>query len=150
MVLAVWGSIFLISSGSMTMYSSLRNSYPLTISLRSTTTFSAGQMYCCFTRCLSGRCSMLNEMPLLRAPEKRRTGMEMSPKVKCPDQTDDGIVFSSQPSPQAATAVSVRDGVSKLNSTQSLAQNTRWMHKNGRGANRFSKPEEMGSPHDGH
>src|SRR6202035_368332 len=75
------------------MYSSLRNSYPLTISLRSTTTFSAGQMYCCFTRTLSGRCSMLKEIPLLRAPEKSRTGMEMSPKVKCPDQTDEGIVL---------------------------------------------------------
>jgi hypothetical protein len=36
---------------------------------------------------------MLNEMPLLRAPENRRTGMEISPKVKWPDQTDDGIVF---------------------------------------------------------
>jgi hypothetical protein len=34
------------------------------------------------SRDLSVRCSMLNEMPLLRAPEKRRTGMEMSPKVK--------------------------------------------------------------------
>ena len=40
------------------------------------------------------RCSMLKEMPELRAPEKRRTGMEMRPKVKCPDQTDDGIVPS--------------------------------------------------------
>jgi hypothetical protein len=31
-------------------------------------------------------------MPELRAPENKRTGMEMSPKVKCPDQTEDGIV----------------------------------------------------------
>ena len=42
-------------------------------------------------------------------------------------------------------AVSVRDGVAKLNSTQSLAQNTRLMHQNGGMENRFSKPEEMGS-----
>lgn len=34
----------------------------------------------------------MNEIPELRAPEKRRTGMEMRPKVKWPDQTDDGIV----------------------------------------------------------
>src|SRR3984885_2910616 len=92
MVFAVCGSIFLISSGSMLMYSSLRHLYPFTISLRSTTTFSSGQIYCCFTRCLSGRCSMLKEIPLLRAPENKRTGIEIRPKVKCPDQTDDAIV----------------------------------------------------------
>src|ERR1039458_607911 len=62
------------------------------MSLRSTTTFSSGQIYCCFTRCLSVRCSMLKEMPLLRAPENKRTGMEMRPKVKCPDQTEAAIV----------------------------------------------------------
>src|ERR1700680_2240509 len=62
------------------------------MSLRSTTTFSTGQIYCCFTRTLSVRCSMLKEMPLLRAPENNRTGMEMRPKVKCPDQTDAAIV----------------------------------------------------------
>src|ERR1022692_1295547 len=62
------------------------------MSLRSTTTFSSGQIYCCFTRCLSVRCSMLKEMPLLRAPENRRTGIEMRPKVKCPDQTDAAII----------------------------------------------------------
>jgi hypothetical protein len=37
---------------------------------------------------------MLNEIPLDRAPENKRTGIEISPKVKCPDQTDDGIVPS--------------------------------------------------------
>ena len=37
---------------------------------------------------------MLNEIPLLRAPENKRTGIEMSPKVKCPDQTDAAIVPS--------------------------------------------------------
>src|SRR5580658_6649193 len=62
------------------------------MSLRSTTTFSSGQIYCCFTRTLSVRWSMLNEMPLLRAPENKRTGIEISPKVKCPDQTEDGII----------------------------------------------------------
>jgi hypothetical protein len=35
---------------------------------------------------------MLKEIPLLRAPENKRTGMEIKPKVKCPDQTDDAIV----------------------------------------------------------
>src|ERR1700680_1056528 len=34
---------------------------------------------------------MLKEMPLLRAPEKRRTGMEIKPKVRYPDQTEDAI-----------------------------------------------------------
>src|SRR5271163_792965 len=61
------------------------------MSLRSTTMFSAGQIYCCFTRTLSVRCSMLKEMPLLRAPENKRTGMEISPKVKCPDHTEAAI-----------------------------------------------------------
>jgi hypothetical protein len=35
---------------------------------------------------------MLKEMPLLRAPEKRRTGMEIKPKVRYPDQTEAAIV----------------------------------------------------------
>ena len=35
---------------------------------------------------------MLNEMPLLRAPENRRTGIEIKPKVRYPDQTEDAIV----------------------------------------------------------
>src|SRR5258706_11736402 len=48
-------------------------------------------MYCCLSRDLSVRCSMLKEMPLLRAPENKRTGMEIRPKVKCPDQTDAAI-----------------------------------------------------------
>src|SRR5271156_6220156 len=64
------------------------------MSARSTTTPSAWQMYCCFSRDLSVRCSMLNEMPELRAPENKRTGMEISPKVKCPDQTEAAIVPS--------------------------------------------------------
>src|SRR5438270_10978674 len=64
------------------------------MSARSTGTPSAWQMYCCFSRDLSVRCSMLKEIPLLRAPEKRRTGIEIKPKVKCPDQTEDGIVPS--------------------------------------------------------
>src|ERR1700747_2116536 len=86
-------------------------------------------MYCCFTRCLSGRCSMLNEMPLLRAPENKRTGMEMSPKVKWPDQTDDGIVFPRRRLLRLAESASVRDGVAKLHSTESLAQNSPLMHQ---------------------
>src|SRR5580658_1341825 len=49
-------------------------------------------MYCCLSRDLSVRCSMLKEMPLLRAPENKRTGIEMSPKVKCPDHTDAAII----------------------------------------------------------
>src|SRR5215475_825694 len=34
---------------------------------------------------------MLKEMPLLRAPEKSRTGMEIKPNVKYPDQTEAAI-----------------------------------------------------------
>src|SRR5580698_7552007 len=74
------------------------------MSLRSTTTFSSGQIYCCFTRCLSGRCSMLKEIPLLRAPENNRTGIEISPKVKCPDQTEAAIVPSRKRSHLASKA----------------------------------------------
>src|SRR5271169_4071115 len=62
------------------------------MSARSTTTPSAWQMYCCLSRDLSVRCSMLKEMPLLRAPENKRTGMEIRPKVKCPDQTEAAII----------------------------------------------------------
>jgi len=40
------------------------------------------------------RCSWLKEMPELRAPEKSRTGMEIKPKVKYPDQTEEAIVRS--------------------------------------------------------
>jgi len=36
----------------------------------------------------------LNEMPLLRAPENKRMGIEINPKVRYPDQTDAAIVFS--------------------------------------------------------
>src|ERR1700724_4540640 len=126
------------------MYSSLRNSYPFTISLRSTTTFSSGQIYCCFTRCLSGRCSMLKEIPLLRAPEKRRTGMEMSPKVKWPDETDDGIV-SLMLVPEATNALAHRNRVAKRNGSESLAQNLLWMHQARGRRNRNSKPDAMGS-----
>src|ERR1700677_1135068 len=62
------------------------------MSARSTTTPSAWQMYCCFSRDLSVRCSMLKEIPELRAPENNRTGIEISPKVKCPDQTEAAII----------------------------------------------------------
>jgi hypothetical protein len=34
---------------------------------------------------------MLNEMPLLRAPENKRTGIEIKPNVKYPDQTEAAI-----------------------------------------------------------
>ena len=43
-------------------------------------------------RVLSSRCSMLKEMRLLRAPENSRTGMEIRPKVRYPDQTEDAMV----------------------------------------------------------
>jgi len=36
----------------------------------------------------------LKEIPLLRAPENKRTGIEIRPKVKCPDQTEAAIVPS--------------------------------------------------------
>src|SRR5713101_9614865 len=34
-------------------------------------------------------------MPLLRAPENRRTGIEINPKVRYPDQTEAAIGFTS-------------------------------------------------------
>src|SRR5215468_4246307 len=34
---------------------------------------------------------MLKEIPLLRAPENKRTGMEINPKVRYPDQTEAAI-----------------------------------------------------------
>jgi hypothetical protein len=45
---------------------------------------------------------MLKEIPELRAPEKSRTGMEINPNVKYPDQTEAAISF-----PLAATSRSV-------------------------------------------
>jgi hypothetical protein len=39
---------------------------------------------------------MLNEMLELRAPENKRTGMEINPNVKYPDQTEDAIESSPQ------------------------------------------------------
>jgi hypothetical protein len=33
-------------------------------------------------------------MPLLRAPENRRTGIEINPNVRYPDQTEAAIVFT--------------------------------------------------------
>jgi hypothetical protein len=48
---------------------------------------------------------MLKEMPELRAPENKRTGIEISPKVKCPDQTEAAIV------PLSYTTVHVRNQV---------------------------------------
>src|SRR5215469_11729329 len=75
----------------MMTYSPLRYSYPFTISLRSTTRSSCGHQSCCLIRVLSSRCSMWKEMWLPRAPENRRTGMEINPNVKYPDHTEDAI-----------------------------------------------------------
>src|ERR1700685_640044 len=61
------------------------------MSLRSTTLPSARQTYCCFRRDRSSRCSMLNEIPELRAPENSFTGIEIKPKVRYPDQTEAAI-----------------------------------------------------------
>jgi hypothetical protein len=36
---------------------------------------------------------MLKETPVLRAPENSRTGMEIKPKVRYPDQTEAAIVY---------------------------------------------------------
>src|SRR5271170_4199410 len=62
------------------------------MSLRSTTLPSARQTYCCFRRDRSSRCSILNEMPELRAPENSFTGIEIKPNVRYPDQTEAAIV----------------------------------------------------------
>jgi hypothetical protein len=50
---------------------------------------------------------MLKEMPLLRAPENKRTGIEIRPKVKCPDQTEAAIVPSRERSHIAINAVTL-------------------------------------------
>src|SRR5258708_38221152 len=97
------------------------------MSARSTTCPSARQTYCCLSRDLSVRCSMLKEMPELRAPENRRTGMEMSPKVKWPDQVDDGMISPRRVSAKPLAAA-FGDGVAKRNGRESLAQNAYWMH----------------------
>jgi hypothetical protein len=39
---------------------------------------------------------MLKEMPELRAPEKSRTGIEIRPKVRYPDQTEAAIVHPEE------------------------------------------------------
>jgi hypothetical protein len=38
---------------------------------------------------------MLKEIPELRAPEKRRTGIEIKPNVRCPDQTEAAMFHST-------------------------------------------------------
>jgi hypothetical protein len=51
---------------------------------------------------------MLKEIPELRAPEKRRTGMEINPKVRYPDQTEDAIVHpATEPRPLRVESVSL-------------------------------------------
>src|SRR5580698_9127492 len=92
------------------------------MSARSTTTPSAWQMYCCFSRDLSVRCSMLNEMPSLRAPENNRTGMEIKPNVKCPDQTEDGIIFPRSTATHEGTAAPGRPRRAKLDRKQTLTR----------------------------
>src|SRR5271167_3558347 len=52
-------------------------------------------------RTWSSRCSMWNSTWLPRAAENSRTGMEMSPNVRYPDQTDAAI----EPSPQTPGAL---------------------------------------------
>jgi hypothetical protein len=61
---------------------------------------------------------MLKEMPELRAPENSRTGMEIRPKVKWPDQTDDGIGSLAG---FRAGLPQARLGIAKLNGMESLA-----------------------------
>jgi hypothetical protein len=50
----------------------------------------------------------LKEMPLLRAPENRRTGIEIKPNVRYPDQTEAAIVHPEREKgaePRPATKV---------------------------------------------
>jgi hypothetical protein len=51
---------------------------------------------------------MLKEIPELRAPENKRTGIEISPKVKCPDQTEAAMIFLSAGIPGRARIQSCR------------------------------------------
>src|SRR5271165_1331834 len=100
------------------------------MSLRSNTWLSAGQMSCCLTRWWSVRCSWLNEMPLLRAPENKRTGMEINPNVKYPDQTEAAIV-----SPQKALDVP-RRAEACLSCHLLVAADPLARHKTGQAASR--------------
>src|SRR5258708_32273556 len=113
------------------------------MSARSTTTPSAWQMYCCLSRDLSVRCSMLKEMPLLRAPENKRTGMEISPKVKCPDQTEAAINPSRSPGCYHAPAIAPK--LPNLPRIASLAYKPTLDAQISGTGNRNAKPEGMGT-----
>jgi hypothetical protein len=76
---------------------------------------------------------MLKEMPLLRAPENKRTGMEIKPNVKYPDQTDAAIR-----SPR------IEKGARAAPSVESLAHvRSFWMHQP-LGSNREKKHDGVG------
>src|SRR5215470_8253882 len=51
---------------------------------------------------------MLKEIPLLRAPENKRTGIEIKPNVKYPDQTEAAIGSPRKNRKGAIAAPSVR------------------------------------------
>ena len=54
---------------------------------------------------------MLKEIPELRAPEKSRTGMEINPNVRYPDQTEAAISFpSKQKTPKREWQARLRRG----------------------------------------
>src|SRR4030095_2488548 len=76
-----FSSTALISSAEKTTYWSFANSYPLTVSARSTTSLlSFGQMYCCFSRPPHFLCNMLNDTLVFdSADEYRFTGTETRP-----------------------------------------------------------------------
>src|SRR5215475_12535138 len=57
---------------------------------------------------------MLKEIPLLRAPEKRRTGIEIKPNVKYPDQTEAAIGSPRRNQKGARAAPSVRKFSARL------------------------------------
>src|SRR6476619_6659013 len=57
---------------------------------------------------------MLKEIPLLRAPEKRRTGIEIKPNVRYPDQTEAAIGSPRRIRKGARAAPSVRKFSARL------------------------------------
>src|ERR1700679_322421 len=78
-------------------------------------------MYCCLSRDLSVRCSMLKEMRLLRAPENKRTGIEIRPKVRCPDQTEAAIIPLVH---DGSCTAHIKDGTAHVGTTASAVRSS--------------------------
>src|ERR1019366_8714739 len=61
-------------------------------------------------------------MPLLRAPENRRTGIEINPNVRYPDQTEAAIAFSQVETRRASSLFVIGDAASRVSTETSDAR----------------------------